>query len=278
MRVSQLLSENVDPLPPLSSSPPRRLPGVMQAQLERMPRLKLAVECQALPMTEPLTPPFSPALLPALGSVSGFRSAKCRPSEGDGKRSWGGISGRGSSGHGMVGNGGTTVMTSGTDGMVGVTQAQDSQEGARQEFSGRGGQMGVSTESRQSGTISKGRGRRPYKKYYSNPTPSSHCHVCARTSKAVKFAVCARISEGLCRKVTCYKCFQKFGWDWDEAMRMAEWVCVHCRGVCPEGRSQCFIYSRVNSKRESKRGAKKKKALEAAAAAAAAAAAGAYCR
>lgn len=88
----------------------------------------------------------------------------------------------------------------------------------------------------------------------------------------MKFAVCARIAEGLCRKVTCYKCFQKFGWDWESAAGATDWVCVHCRGVCPEGRSQCFIYSRVNSKRESKRGAKKKKALEAATAAAAAAA------
>lgn len=88
----------------------------------------------------------------------------------------------------------------------------------------------------------------------------------------MKFAVCARIAEGLCRKVTCYKCFQKFGWDWESAAGASDWVCVHCRGVCPEGRSQCFIYSRVNSKRESKRGAKKQKALEAAAGAAEAAA------
>ena len=99
--------------------------------------------------------------------------------------------------------------------------------------------------------------KRPYKKFYSNATPSSHCHVCARTSKAVKFAVCARISEGLCRKVTCYKCFAKFGWDWEAAVNNKSWVCVHCRGVCPEGRSQCYIYTRVNSKRESKRGVKK---------------------
>lgn len=101
--------------------------------------------------------------------------------------------------------------------------------------------------------------KRPYKKYYSNPTPSSHCHVCARTSKAVKIAVCARIAEGLCRKVTCFKCFVRFGWDWEEAMRGGNWVCVHCRGVCPEGRSQCYIYSRVNSKRERRRGGKKTK-------------------
>lgn len=70
--------------------------------------------------------------------------------------------------------------------------------------------------------------------------------------------MCARIAEGLCRKVTCYKCFVKFGWDWAKAKGASDWVCVHCRGVCPEGRSQCFIYSRVNSKRESKRGMKKR--------------------
>lgn len=108
------------------------------------------------------------------------------------------------------------------------------------------------------GGVQKRVTKRPYKKYYSNPTPSSHCHVCARTSKAVKIAVCARIAEGLCRKVTCYKCFMRFGWDWEDAMRGGDWVCVHCRGVCPEGRSQCYIYSRVNSKRERRRGGKKK--------------------
>eukprot|EP00178_Gracilaria_changii_P016775 TRINITY_DN48139_c0_g1_i1.p1 TRINITY_DN48139_c0_g1~~TRINITY_DN48139_c0_g1_i1.p1 ORF type:complete len:280 (-),score=43.16 TRINITY_DN48139_c0_g1_i1:15-854(-) len=95
--------------------------------------------------------------------------------------------------------------------------------------------------------------KRPYKKYYSNPTPSSHCHVCARTSKAVRFATCARIRQGLCRKVICHKCFVKFGWNWEEAMRDEEWLCVHCRGACPEGRSQCFIYARVNRRRGSKR-------------------------
>lgn len=127
------------------------------------------------------------------------------------------------------------------------------------------GSIGLGTESTAaSGEQAVGMHRRgikrAYKKYYSNPTPSSHCHVCARTSKAVKFAVCARIAEGLCRKVTCYKCFVRFGWDWEEAMRGRDWVCVHCRGVCPEGRSQCYIYSRVNSKRESKRGSKKQTA------------------
>lgn len=95
--------------------------------------------------------------------------------------------------------------------------------------------------------------KRPYKKYYSNPTPSSHCHVCARTSKSVRFAVCSRSTQGLCRKVVCNKCFSKFGWDWDVAVGDRNWECVHCRGVCPAGRSQCFIYSRVNRQRETKR-------------------------
>lgn len=95
--------------------------------------------------------------------------------------------------------------------------------------------------------------KQPYKKYYANPQPSAYCHVCARTSKAVQFAICARIKEGLCRKVICNKCFGKFGWDWDAAQKNPDWVCVHCRGDCPEG-SQCFVYTKVNKAREKKRG------------------------
>ncbi len=98
--------------------------------------------------------------------------------------------------------------------------------------------------------------RRPYKKFYANATPSSHCHVCARTAKAVRFAICSRLQAGLCRKVICDKCFARFGWDWDAALSDPDWVCPHCRDACPPGRSQCFIYARVNRKRETKRAAR----------------------
>lgn len=93
-------------------------------------------------------------------------------------------------------------------------------------------------------------------KFYQNATPSSHCHVCARTAKAVRFAVCARLAAGLCRKVICDKCFARFGWDWDAAAADPAWTCPHCRGACPPGRSQCFIYARVNRRRETKRAAR----------------------
>lgn len=93
-------------------------------------------------------------------------------------------------------------------------------------------------------------------KFYQNATPSSHCHVCARTAKAVQFAVCARLQAGLCRKVICDKCFSRNNWDWDAAVNDANWTCAHCRGVCPPGRSQCFIYARVNRRRETKRAAR----------------------
>ena len=105
--------------------------------------------------------------------------------------------------------------------------------------------------------------RRPYKKFYANATPSSHCHVCARTAKSVKFAICSRLQAGLCRKVICDKCFGRFGWNWENAINDPNWVCPHCRDACPPGRSQCFIYARVNRKRETKRAARAKAAAQA---------------
>lgn len=93
-------------------------------------------------------------------------------------------------------------------------------------------------------------------KFYQNAAPSSHCHVCARTANNVRFAVCARLAVGLCRKVTCNKCFARFGWDWSAAISNPSWICPHCRGTCPPGRSQCFIYARVNRRRETKRAAR----------------------
>lgn len=100
--------------------------------------------------------------------------------------------------------------------------------------------------------------KRASKKYYSNPGPSAHCHVCARTSKSVRFAACARVRDARCRKVVCERCFTRFGWDWAAAADDPAWTCTHCRGVCPPGRSQCYIYARVNAARERKRGVRAK--------------------
>lgn len=107
-------------------------------------------------------------------------------------------------------------------------------------------------------------------KFYQNAAPSSHCHVCARTAAAVRFAVCARLAVGLCRKVACDKCFARFGWDWAAAVGDPSWTCPHCRGACPPGRSQCFIYARVNRRRETKRAARAAAAAAVAAVAASA--------
>lgn len=92
---------------------------------------------------------------------------------------------------------------------------------------------------------------RAYKKVYANATPSSYCHVCSRTRKSVRFAECALIKQGLCRKVICDKCFKTFGWDWEFAMG-GNWICVHCRDLCPK-RAQCHIYKKINSRRGSKK-------------------------
>lgn len=95
--------------------------------------------------------------------------------------------------------------------------------------------------------------RRTHRKHYANAKPSAHCHVCARTSKRVRFRACANVARGVCRKVVCEKCFARFGWDWSAAAEDKEWTCTHCRGQCPPGKSQCFIYARVNRRRESVR-------------------------
>lgn len=91
------------------------------------------------------------------------------------------------------------------------------------------------------------------RKYYTNPSPSAHCHCCARstTARSVPFVTCSRLSDGLCRKVICVKCFARFSWDWNAASENPSWTCTHCRNSCPE-RSQCFIYSRVNRRRIAK--------------------------
>lgn len=188
---------------------------------------------QYAPPTEPVTPPFSPTVLPSLSAAGLTRPPTLQQSQQQPLPSLSRSMERS-----PLSNLPSSTMTN--------------------RVMSNGLTMTSGTSSQSTNSIPPKRVmKRPYKKYYSNPTPSSHCHVCARTSKAVKFAICARIKQGLCRKVTCFKCFTKFGWDWEAAVDNTEWICVHCRGECPEERSQCYIYSRVNSKRESKRGLKK---------------------
>lgn len=103
-------------------------------------------------------------------------------------------------------------------------------------------------------------------KQYKRPTASRFCHVCGRKSSNVAVAVCSRIEQGLCRKVVCEFCFDKYGWDreaLDVAKRMQEkegkdveplkgrkrvWECPHCLGKCVE-KAQCNTYGKINYKR-----------------------------
>lgn len=91
-------------------------------------------------------------------------------------------------------------------------------------------------------TVSK---QRP--KQYKRPTPSKFCHVCGRKTANVPVAICRRITEGMCRKVVCRCCFEKYGWDLHD-MTSGDWVCTHCRDTCV-ARAQCNIYGRTNYKR-----------------------------
>ena len=84
---------------------------------------------------------------------------------------------------------------------------------------------------------------------FENPVASRFCHVCSRTPpKHVRHAVCMNISDGVCRKVICERCFadNKFG-NFDLAYDLKDWLCPHCSGTCPP-RAQCKTYSRVNDK------------------------------
>jgi len=50
------------------------------------------------------------------------------------------------------------------------------------------------------------RGRKP--KVFAEPVPSVHCHICGRSSKSQRVAICANLSSGTCRKVICEYCFE----------------------------------------------------------------------
>lgn len=85
---------------------------------------------------------------------------------------------------------------------------------------------------------------------FDRPVPSRFCHVCSRTPKSVRLAVCSKIKYGTCRKVICEKCFQLYGYgDFDAAKKTNEtdWLCPHCKGKCPP-RAQCRTYQRINDR------------------------------
>jgi Zinc-finger domain of monoamine-oxidase A repressor R1 len=83
---------------------------------------------------------------------------------------------------------------------------------------------------------------------FDSPVASRFCHVCSRTPKNVRLAVCCKITDGVCRKVICEKCFVEFGYgSFEGALHEKNWLCPHCAGVCPE-RAQCRTYSRINDK------------------------------
>lgn len=64
-------------------------------------------------------------------------------------------------------------------------------------------------------------------KHYSDATPSTHCHVCCRSSKNIEVFACANIKLGLCRKVVCSRCFAQHNWN-----VTSQWTCPHCQGIC----------------------------------------------
>lgn len=83
---------------------------------------------------------------------------------------------------------------------------------------------------------------------FDKPSPSRFCHICSRTPKNVRLAVCRRINDGICRKVVCEKCFEDYGFGhFDGAYNTSNWLCAHCSGLCPE-RAQCQTYGRINDK------------------------------
>jgi len=95
--------------------------------------------------------------------------------------------------------------------------------------------------------------------------PSRFCHICTKSAKASRQAVCCNIKNGTCRKVICEKCFQDHGWNFELALEStADWFCPHCAGVCPP-KAQCNVYKRTNQRLRARRMVEKaenKKAVE----------------
>lgn len=88
-------------------------------------------------------------------------------------------------------------------------------------------------------------------KTYSKPVASRFCHICSRTPRRGHgAAVCARMRDGLCRKIVCEQCIREQGWPYESIMaNPTQWHCPHCADACPP-RSQCHIYNRINARRK----------------------------
>mmetsp|Transcript_39021 Transcript_39021/g.154556 ORF Transcript_39021/g.154556 Transcript_39021/m.154556 type:complete len:171 (-) Transcript_39021:1537-2049(-) len=90
--------------------------------------------------------------------------------------------------------------------------------------------------------------RRQKRKKYNDRTPSNHCHICSRSSGAVKMAVCANMHVGFCRKVICKLCCDTFNLGVEKYDNNQNWLCTHCQGTCPS-RARCFTYNKTNGGR-----------------------------
>mmetsp|Transcript_12041 Transcript_12041/g.26292 ORF Transcript_12041/g.26292 Transcript_12041/m.26292 type:complete len:340 (-) Transcript_12041:281-1300(-) len=99
--------------------------------------------------------------------------------------------------------------------------------------------------------------------------PSRFCHICARKGRSIRFATCANLALGTCRKVMCERCCDVILTDpvvvssnnnatgheqhqvlsgYEAAIANSSWQCTHCEKSCPS-HARCHLYSRTNSKR-----------------------------
>eukprot|EP00183_Erythrolobus_madagascarensis_P001422 CAMPEP_0185851038 /NCGR_PEP_ID=MMETSP1354-20130828/5208_1 /TAXON_ID=708628 /ORGANISM="Erythrolobus madagascarensis, Strain CCMP3276" /LENGTH=324 /DNA_ID=CAMNT_0028551811 /DNA_START=62 /DNA_END=1036 /DNA_ORIENTATION=+ len=93
--------------------------------------------------------------------------------------------------------------------------------------------------------------------------PSRFCHICARKGRSIRFATCANLALGTCRKVMCERCCdviltepvivtngqeQQILSGYPAAIANGSWQCTHCEKSCPS-HARCHLYSRTNSKR-----------------------------
>uniref|UniRef100_A0A7S1XF76 Zinc-finger domain-containing protein n=1 Tax=Compsopogon caeruleus TaxID=31354 RepID=A0A7S1XF76_9RHOD len=109
---------------------------------------------------------------------------------------------------------------------------------------GISGSIGVSSSHRNS-TPSGAAQRKQKMKRYKSLEPSRHCHVCSRPDDSVEVMVCSRLFQGICRKVVCEKCFERYEWDFEGSRANNDWLCTHCRGECPD-KACCKKYEKTN--------------------------------
>mmetsp|Transcript_13715 Transcript_13715/g.28153 ORF Transcript_13715/g.28153 Transcript_13715/m.28153 type:complete len:391 (-) Transcript_13715:593-1765(-) len=94
-------------------------------------------------------------------------------------------------------------------------------------------------------------------KTYTQDVPSKYCHLCSRKPEKPegRHLICLNFWEKKCLKIVCKKCFDKNKWNWEVAQAeevKKEWLCCHCRGVCPR-RASCSSYEHTNSVRREKK-------------------------